>query len=83
MPPTTNSMLCLRYKLPERKELSNQIESHLHTTLKFGGGGLVSEFLCLIVAKTMLSTMEVLVSKVLIDSNISHDEFVLKNNVLK
>ena len=27
--------------------------------------------------------MEVLISKVLIDSNISHDEFVLMNNVLK
>ena len=27
--------------------------------------------------------MEVLISKVLIDSNISHDEFVLINDVLK
>ena len=27
--------------------------------------------------------MEVLISKALIDSNISHDEFVLINNVLK
>ena len=27
--------------------------------------------------------MEVLISKALIDSNVSHDEFVLINNVLK
>ena len=34
-------------------------------------------------AKTKLNDIEVLISKVLIDSNISHDEFVLINNALK
>ena len=36
-----------------------------------------------LVAKSKLNTVEVLISKALIDSNISHDEFVLINNVLK
>ena len=31
----------------------------------------------------MLNSIEVLISKALIDSNIIHDEFVLMNNVLK
>ena len=34
-------------------------------------------------AKSKLNRIEVLISKALIDSNISHDEFVLINNVLK
>ena len=34
-------------------------------------------------AKTKLNSIEVLISKALIDLNISHDEFVLVNNVLK
>ena len=34
-------------------------------------------------AKSKLSSIEVLVFKTLIDSVISHDKFVLKNNVLK
>ena len=34
-------------------------------------------------AKYKLNSTEVLISKALIDSNISHDEFVLINNVLK
>ena len=34
-------------------------------------------------AKPKLSSIEVLISNVLIDSFISHDEFVLINNVLK
>ena len=34
-------------------------------------------------AKSQLNRIEVLISKALIDSNISHDEFVLINNVLK
>ena len=33
--------------------------------------------------KTKLNTIDVLISKALIDSNISHDEFVSVNNVLK
>ena len=33
--------------------------------------------------KSKLKSIEVLISKALIDSNISHDEFVLTNNVLK
>ena len=33
--------------------------------------------------KSKLSSIEVLISKGLIDSNISHDGFVLINNVLK
>ena len=33
--------------------------------------------------KTKLNSIEVLISKALIDSNSSHDEFVLINNVLK
>ena len=33
--------------------------------------------------KSKLSSIEVLISKALIDSNICHDEFVLANNVLK
>ena len=34
-------------------------------------------------AKTKLNSIEALIYKVLSDSNISHDEFVLVNNVLK
>ena len=34
-------------------------------------------------AKSKLNSIKVLISKVLIDSNIIHDEFVLINNVLK
>ena len=34
-------------------------------------------------AKSKLNSMEVLISKALIDSYISHDEFVSVNNVLK
>ena len=33
--------------------------------------------------KTKLDTIEVLISKALIDSYISHDEFILVNNVLR
>ena len=36
-----------------------------------------------LLAKSKLSSIQVLVCKALIDPNISHDEFVLKNNVLK
>ena len=36
-----------------------------------------------LLAKTNLNTIEVLISKALIDSNISHDEFLTVNNVLK
>ena len=36
-----------------------------------------------LLAKSKLNNMEVLISKVLIDSNISHYEFVLINNVLR
>ena len=36
-----------------------------------------------LLAKPKLNSIEVLISKVLIDSNINHDEFVLINNVLK
>ena len=36
-----------------------------------------------LLAKTKLNTIEVLISKPLIDSNISHNELVLVNNVLK
>ena len=36
-----------------------------------------------LIAKSKLNSIEVLISKVLIDSNISHDEFGLINNVLK
>ena len=36
-----------------------------------------------LLAKSKLNSMEVLISKALIDSNISHNEFVLINNVLK
>ena len=34
-------------------------------------------------AKSKLNTIEVLIYKALIDSNICHNEFVLINNVLK
>ena len=34
-------------------------------------------------AKTKLNTVEVLISKALIDSNINHDEFVSLSNVLR
>ena len=37
----------------------------------------------LLLAKSKLNRIEILISKALIDSNISHDEFVLINNVLK
>ena len=36
-----------------------------------------------LLAKSKFSTIEVLISKALVDSNISHDELVLINNVLK
>ena len=36
-----------------------------------------------LLAKTKLNSIEVLISKALIDSNISHGEFALINNVLK
>ena len=36
-----------------------------------------------LLAKSKLNSIEVLISKALIDSNISHDEFVLINNVLE
>ena len=36
-----------------------------------------------LLAKSKLNNMEVLISKVLVDSNISHYEFVLINNVLR
>ena len=36
-----------------------------------------------LLAKSKLSSIEVLNSKALIDSNISHDEFVSINNALK
>ena len=37
----------------------------------------------MLLAKAKLNTEEVLISKAVIDSNISHDEFVAINNVLK
>ena len=37
----------------------------------------------ILLAKSKLNNIEVLISKDLIHSNISHDEFVLINNVLK
>ena len=36
-----------------------------------------------LLAKTKLNSMEVLISKALIDSNISRDEFISTNNLLK
>ena len=36
-----------------------------------------------LLAKSKLNRIEVLISKALIDSNTSHDEFVLINNMLK
>ena len=36
-----------------------------------------------LLAKSKLNNTEVLISKFLIDSNISHDQFVLRNNVIK
>ena len=36
-----------------------------------------------LLAKSKLNSIEVLISKALIDSNISHDKFVLINNVLR
>ena len=37
----------------------------------------------MLLAKSKLNSIEVLISKALIDSNISHDEFALINNILK
>ena len=37
----------------------------------------------ILLAKSQLNSIEVLISKALIDSNIGHEEFVLINNVLK
>ena len=37
----------------------------------------------MLLAKSKLNSIEVLISKALIDSNNSHNEFVLINNVLK
>ena len=36
-----------------------------------------------LLAKSKINSIELLISKALIDSNISHDEFVLINNVQK
>ena len=36
-----------------------------------------------LLANSKLNSIEVLISKALIDSNISHNEFILLNNVLK
>ena len=36
-----------------------------------------------LLAKSKLNSIKVLISKASIDSNISHDEFILINNVLK
>ena len=36
-----------------------------------------------LLAKSKLKSIEILISRVLIDSNVIHDEFVLINNVLK
>ena len=36
-----------------------------------------------LLAKSKLNSIEVLISMALIDSNVSHDEFVFINNVLK
>ena len=36
-----------------------------------------------LLAKSKLNNIEILISKALIDSNISHDEFVLIDNVLQ
>ena len=37
----------------------------------------------MLLAKPKLNDIEVLISKILIDSNIIHDESVFKNNVVK
>ena len=37
----------------------------------------------MLLAKSKLNGIEVLIPKVIINSNISHDEFVVINNVLK
>ena len=37
----------------------------------------------MLLGKNKLNTIEVIISKTLIDSYISHDEFVLVNNVLR
>ena len=37
----------------------------------------------MLLAKSKLNNIEVLISKAIIDSNITHDQFVLINNVLK
>ena len=37
----------------------------------------------MLLAKTKLNSIEVLISKALIDSYINHDEFILVNNVLR
>ena len=36
-----------------------------------------------LLAKVKINSIEVFISKTLIESNISHDEFILINNVLK
>ena len=40
MPLPTNSMWCLRYKLPRWQELSTQMQSHLHNRGCWGGRGI-------------------------------------------
>ena len=37
----------------------------------------------MLLAKSKLNNIEVLISKAIIDSNITHDQFVLINNALK
>ena len=36
-----------------------------------------------LLAKSKLNSIEILIYKALYDSNISHDQFILRNNVLK
>ena len=37
----------------------------------------------MLIAKSKVNSTEVLISQVLVNSNISHNEFILRNNVLK
>ena len=70
-----------------RNELMSKKNKKVWTTLNYIEHFLILDFpitACVsISAKSKLNSIEVLISKALIDSVISHDEFVLINNVLK
>ena len=65
----------------KHKKVCKPLNSIEHLLIVISTIVLLSKIILL--AKSKLNVTEVLIAKVLIDSNISHDEFVLINDVLK